>query len=342
MNTKAECPFHPDHDFIYPEGRCSVCGQSAPEVSAEGKVEWIVVKNVCGGDIEISECTLTPGDHKRIPYTRLLDHDIRSNFSRGFIDIVSWPKDKYPISYGESPRIYQLPDGKYARPSIPAVPHPPKSVEGFDEKAIETEWMRIWREDQLHDEDFITPGYAAFESIARLARWGFEMGRKSYENKEAKELHLTWLASKEHWFKYIAELERERDELRMANNVLLSVKDLASTNFSHLQTIEKLRTDLEARAAITRDAKTERDQLRAEVERLKNEIQLIAAPKEIAFTALQSRCEKYEAALKEVKQGATLPLRKMTKFEMVEFVALEGQRVATEALGNGEGENGVR
>lgn len=42
----------------------------------------------------------------------------------------------------------------------------------FDEKAVTAEWMRIWEKEGLRDEDFITPGYAAYDDgILKLVCW---------------------------------------------------------------------------------------------------------------------------------------------------------------------------
>ena len=49
---------------------------------------------------------------------------------------------------------------------------------GFDEKAVEAKWAELRREYEVSQEDFITPGYNAYEAIVDLARWQSERDMK--------------------------------------------------------------------------------------------------------------------------------------------------------------------
>lgn len=77
----------------------------------------IVVKNVCGADLNIGVAKLPPGGVKRIDYDHLLPgtpvHDL---WHQGFLDVVKWPDDIdhesfQPISQANGPTHYRLPLG---------------------------------------------------------------------------------------------------------------------------------------------------------------------------------------------------------------------------------------
>jgi hypothetical protein len=91
-------------------------GAASPSTSSkEAEMKYVVIKNTCGGPIQIRECLLQPGDVKRIPFERFRDQDVCENWRRGFLNVLDWPKGHEPISYGESPSTYRLPQGDTTR-----------------------------------------------------------------------------------------------------------------------------------------------------------------------------------------------------------------------------------
>lgn len=61
------------------------------------------------------------------------------------------------------------------------------------EAAVEAEWARLRSEYEVTQEDFITPGYNAYEAIVDLARWArsFVLANDSVVRAMAEALRVT-------------------------------------------------------------------------------------------------------------------------------------------------------
>lgn len=123
----------------------------------------------------------------------------------------------------------------------------------FDEKAAENRWSELWKENELHDEDFITRGYHAHEVIIDLARWQFQECAKIIAARDAeiaklKECLELWTQRNSNLQEKIRELEsREISDGQMFNiankNAKISEleKLLAESNNSVKALNEKIR-----------------------------------------------------------------------------------------------------
>lgn len=80
----------------------------------------IVIRNVCGAEIDLGDLILPPGGTKRVPYRCLMPGNrVRTEFHRGTIDIVKWPEGFDPVSYPSSATMYRMPEGWAKRANAP-------------------------------------------------------------------------------------------------------------------------------------------------------------------------------------------------------------------------------
>jgi len=68
---------------------------------------------------------------------------------------------------------------------------------GFDEKLVEANWAGIRREYEVSQEDFITPGYNAYDAIVALVKWQHTQSAALLAAKDAEIAELAPLA--ENW-----------------------------------------------------------------------------------------------------------------------------------------------